>query len=1248
MSRSRTNFIQRVAIMLLTLVLTTASVWADNGYNYLFCGVQHNTYTDDHVADNNVYAITNETTELGASGGATTWYYVSGEVTCYNRIVISGTVNIILMDGCNFTIPKGIHVPNDNILNIYAQSAGSGCGSLTASHYYSNDAAIGGDGGQNEGYGYNGDDGERSGEINIYGGRITANGNIGGGNGSNAQATEDNECQAGSGGDGYVYIYGGIVTVDGNIGGGKGGTGENYSNNDIDNPFERYCFDGSNGGGSVTLSWSNLSDRIYATNYNVDYSRVTLEKDFYNATNQQLIPAGNASNLGGKTLQPGTERYGITISNSECLKADKSDASETEEVTLTAINGYTVSGVTVTGNVSVTDNQDGTFTFNMPANAVTVTATATHTHFEIAATDDVTLSIDNGDKLVQDGKTYYRAGATIPFTLTPPQENKELQALDVHHTDDANVTITPSLSGSTYSFNMPAADVTISPSWVQTSFSISKDEHMSLNISENGSVTINGNVYYKKGSTVTVSITPPDGKYVDGFSVKKGDNSDVDFTTNSNGSYTFTMPNADVTLHASYPVTINFTWTLTDEDQDGVDETLTITGTGAMTDFADWRDRPWNYNYENIKTVIISNGITSISNHAFNGCYRLTSVTIPNGVQRIGHWAFHSCSNVGLTSITIPGSVQTIGELAFSGCSYLSSFTIPASVTSIGSDAFRDCTNLTHVYCYADPENLTWSDGGYNDFIYDNGTIQGPQEHQETKCHVFVDKLDAFTGKWSTGDEDTDVNVEFLGDLAPYIDANGTTRYCNSTDVTVLNSVDDITNALVDNKLPAGWYLVNSNITYTSTITLNGAVNLILADGKTMTIGTSTSPISGQAISGNGNLTIYGQGGQTEGALTVCSSNNNAIHSNNITINGGIVQAKSNSNLYAIDAMEVTINGGQVTADGGINGFSGITLGWGKPTDFIQATSYYGMSNGVYIPNGKVFADGAGNIYKGSYNFNSVPFEGKIIQPCLVLNETDGATPLTTAPWNGVANASVCFIRTFTANVASTVCLPFGIDATQAAAAGKFYTFAGVDKTGAKWEVIMQETSPSNLVEGTLVANTPYLFIPATTGSVMFHGTASATISAGTISDTEGWTFMGTYDQKLWDDTNNTDEIGKVYGFAANSYDGGSYTVSPGDFVKAGSGASIAPFRAFLQYTAGGGNMNAPIRGVAENDVLPSRLSVRLVNADGTATEVGTINTNTGEISFDENWYDMGGHRLNSAPNTQGIYINNGKKVFIK
>jgi hypothetical protein len=98
--------------------------------------------------------------------------------------------------------------------------------------------------------------------------------------------------------------------------------------------------------------------------------------------------------------------------------------------------------------------------------------------------------------------------------------------------------------------------------------------------------------------------------------------------------------------------------------------------------------------------------------------------------------------------------------------------------------------------------------------------------------------------------------------------------------------------------------------------------------------------------------------------------------------------------------------------------------------------------------------------------------------------------------------------------------------------------------------------------------------------------------------------------------------------------------------VKAAAGASIAPFRAYLKYTAP--VSNAPRRSAAE-EALPSRMTVRLVNADGDVTAIGTIDTKTGEIRFDsEAWYTLDGRRLDSKPAQKGVYINNGKKIIVK
>ena len=138
--------------------------------------------------------------------------------------------------------------------------------------------------------------------------------------------------------------------------------------------------------------------------------------------------------------------------------------------------------------------------------------------------------------------------------------------------------------------------------------------------------------------------------------------------------------------------------------------TLTIFGTGAMTDYTKSSSVPW-YSYRSkIKTVDIGNGVTSIGDYAFSGCSGLTSVTIPNSVTRIGKCAFYACTS--LTSITIPNSVTSIGGYAFYNCTSLTSITIPNSVTSIGGYAFSRCSSLTSITI---PNSVTGIDTGtYN------------------------------------------------------------------------------------------------------------------------------------------------------------------------------------------------------------------------------------------------------------------------------------------------------------------------------------------------------------------------------------------------------------------------------------------------------------------------------------------------------------------------------------------------------
>lgn len=122
---------------------------------------------------------------------------------------------------------------------------------------------------------------------------------------------------------------------------------------------------------------------------------------------------------------------------------------------------------------------------------------------------------------------------------------------------------------------------------------------------------------------------------------------------------------------------------------------MTISGTGAMTDYETFPEVPWDSFRGDIRSVTIGKGVTSIGGNAFDGCLNLNSVTIPDSVTHISWQAFEQCEN--LYSITIPNSVISIDLQAFWNCIRLTSINIPASVTYIGDKVFDSCSSLTSV-----------------------------------------------------------------------------------------------------------------------------------------------------------------------------------------------------------------------------------------------------------------------------------------------------------------------------------------------------------------------------------------------------------------------------------------------------------------------------------------------------------------------------------------------------------------------
>ena len=155
--------------------------------------------------------------------------------------------------------------------------------------------------------------------------------------------------------------------------------------------------------------------------------------------------------------------------------------------------------------------------------------------------------------------------------------------------------------------------------------------------------------------------------------------------------------------------------------------TITISGTGAMADYDDYYNMaPWLDNNihsyaDEITSIVIESGVTTIGSYAFKGCYYATSISIPTSVTTIGSYAFEDCNYV--TSISIPAGVMTIGSYAFENCYYAESISIPASVTSIGEKAFYCCGQSADTH-----PTVTIADGSQLETIGNSAFENCPME----------------------------------------------------------------------------------------------------------------------------------------------------------------------------------------------------------------------------------------------------------------------------------------------------------------------------------------------------------------------------------------------------------------------------------------------------------------------------------------------------------------------------------------
>lgn len=359
--------------------------------------------------------------------------------------------------------------------------------------------------------------------ITITGGYVTATGN----NGSAAIALGYNgfssvitlTCPA-------ISISGGNVTANGSIGYG-----------------EAYHADNNNGG-TITLSLSDASGRIYAQGYGAE--TVKIEGDELIATSGTVCRAYTAetvsdvSGLAGKTLTRNLTQYSVSVASgiqngSVTVNPTWQLPGHTVAITATPVAGYELESLTVKDaenrNVSVNGNS-----FVMPLSNVTVSATFRGVLSSVAvqASEYGTVTAD---------KTSARYGETVKLTVNSVT-GYELDSFTVKDANGNNITVNNN------SFTMPQSNVTVSAKFKAAQGLVNVES------SENGTVTAN-KISARYGETVTLTITPVIRYVLDELTVKDVNGNNV--TVNRR---TFTMPAVSVTISATFKASPKFAVTV--------------------------------------------------------------------------------------------------------------------------------------------------------------------------------------------------------------------------------------------------------------------------------------------------------------------------------------------------------------------------------------------------------------------------------------------------------------------------------------------------------------------------------------------------------------------------------------------------------------------------------------------------------------------------------------------------------------
>ena len=639
-----------------------------------------------------------------------------------------------------------------------------------------------------------------------------------------------------------------------------------------------------------------------------------------------------------------------------------------------------------------------------------------------------------------------------------------------------------------------------------------------------------------------------------------------------------------------------------------------------------------------------------------------SSVTINSSVSGDGtHGGFVAVNhNTSGHSLTIEGCVfdgsllgaSTYccgGFIGWRGCTteIRNSLFAPTTVTVSTSESATFARNKVDTYnCYY---TNAFHDATYAPYL-DDGEVSPAKWNNGIKaCPAIAAPIgDATHATYSVSQITPYANGLTCGETFYYGGGdNVSVSYVNESGYTVSHNCTALAPSYMPTKDLSGWYYVADDITYTDKITPGADVTFILADDKTMNIGTSESPRYGYCIEGGTkDLTIYGQTNQS-GTLNAYNSRDyfEAVYVSDYTQHGGNVNidAKKYTALYPYNGnltltrgtltinaashaikllsdYSATVSGGTLTAtvSGTSSAISGALALSGTAT--VKVTG--GISGNVTIAAGQVFTDGNGHYYTGTLSADEkTAIDGQTLTRLTALQLADaGDNSAAIDKCNGIAFPVTLQGRTlYKDGDWNTLCLPFDV------------TIAGSTLDGAD----VRELDNANLTDGVLTLNftnegtvtkieagKPYIIKWASGENLVNPEFSDVTVKSG-MTDFESTDhvvkFKGTYEWREY-----TEENTSILFVGA---DNKLYWPKP----SGGDNPSLGACRAYFQLTPGASvrefNLNFG-EGSGETGII-------------CPAEIAEIAEMAGA------WYSLDGRKLNAKPTTKGLYIHGGRKVVI-